>query len=605
MKNAATNPHRAARQPANQRRIPRFWLLASGLALVAVIGPWATITWRRSAAVAHLQASLPSRPDLSDRTPVLGELLSAAHRLTGSPRSMIEGVAELGRLYHANGFNREAAQCWEVLRREQPGEARWPYYLADLNRIASDYPAMTGLLRETLRLAPDYTPARLQLANLLFKSGDAAEAERHYRLRLEAIPKDAHARLGLVRLALQRQRPDEARAMLEMLLRDAPHFATGHNLYAEILASAGEAEGAARHRWLGRETLRFRDADDPWLDELQAWCHDYDRLCVFGTIELQTERLDRAQELFERAIRTRPDEPHAYEMLGSLLLKRNDVTGARDLFEKALPRLTGKKAPGVFTALSLVYGRLEQPAEAIRVARDGLAHEGDQPELLDALGQALAQAGEHEKALQAWEAALALNPRDANLNHNAARSLLALHRLDDALAALDRSLTRQPSFLPTLLLRGQIELEAGHLTLAEKYLRPAFEFHPHDAQARRLLADWHQRMGAEAESKGDRDGAERRYRDGLAIDTNHAELSVSLGVFYLVHGRFADAIAPLSSYHQLQPENAQACLFLGQAYASSGDRANARTILTRGVELAERTGLSRVANHCRRILQQL
>lgn len=605
MKNPSPSPHRAACQPANQRRIPRFWLLALGLALVAVIGPWATITWRRSAAVSRLQASLPSPPDLSDRAPVLRDLLSAAHRLTGSPHNMWEGVAELGRLYHANGFTREAEQCWAVLRREQPGEARWPYYLADLSRTASDHPAMNELLRETLRLAPDYAPARLQLANLLFKSGHPAEAERHYRVRLEAIPNDAHARLGLARLALQRERPDEARTMLETLLRDTPHFATAHNLYAEILASAGEKEGAARHRWLGRETLRFRDADDPWLEELQAWCHDYDRLCVFGTIELQTERLDRAQDLFERAIRTRPDEPHAYEMLGSLLLKRNDAAGARDVFEKALPRLTGKKAPGVFAALSLVHVRLEQPAEAMRVARQGLAQAGDQPELLDALGQALAQAGEHEQALQAWEAALALNPGDANLNYNAARSLLALHRLDDALAALDRSLTRQPSFLPTLLLRGQIELEAGHLTLAEKYLRPAFEFHPHDAQARRLLADWHQRMGAEAESKGDRNGAERRYLDGLAMDANHAELSVSLGVFYLVHGRFPDAIAPLSSYHRLQPENAQACLFLGQAYASSGDRANARAILNRGVELAERSGLNQIANHCRRLLGQL
>jgi HemY protein len=464
---------------------------------------------------------------------------------------------------------------------------------------------MTAFLEETLARAANYAPARLQLANLQFKSGELEQAERNFRLRLEALPQDPYARLGLVRVALQRGQTDEAKAVLELLIKDTPTFSTAHNLHAELLAAAGDTAGANKHRWLGRETLRYREPQDPWLDELLAWCHDYDRLCVLGTIEFQTEQHVRAQGYFERAIRVQPDKPDAYELLAGVYLKINDAARARDLLEQALPHLTEKKSAGVFTTLSLAYRSLKEPTEAARVARLGLEQVGQQPELLDALGLALAESGKHEEAVKTWQAALAKNPGDVNTNYNLAKSYLALRRLDDALEALDRSLTLQPSYLPTLLLRGEIELAAGHLDLAQKYLQSAFESHPENDEARRLLVGWHLRSGNTAESKNDPAAAERHYREGLTLDGKHPELLARLGLFYLAHNRASDAIEPLTSYHALQPENAPGCLFLGQAYVATAQREKARDILTKGVQLAERSGNTKTANECRRLLLQL
>ncbi len=581
------------------------WLILGGLAAVAFASVVGVAVWRQHAIVSRAQAALPTRPVLVGQPAALGELLTQAEHKAQSPGTALEGLAELGRLYQANGFNAAAEACWRLLRREQPREARWSYYLADLHRAKSDYEGMTGLLEETLRLAPDYAPARLQLANLQFKSGEPAEAERNFRHRLEQLPQDPYARLGLVRLALQGGRKDEAASLLEHVLKDTPHFSTAHNLYAELLAAAGDHAGASRHRWLGRETLRYREPEDPWLDEMLTRCYDYERLCVLGTVEFQTEQHDRAQAYFERAIRVEPGRSSAYELLAAVYLKRQDAGRARDVLEQALPRLTGAKTAEIFTTLGMAYRALQQPAEAIRVARLGLAQVGEQSELLDALGLALADAGNHREAVAAWQAALARNPGDASTNYNLARSYLALRQLDDALDALDRSLTLQPSFLPTLLLRGEIELEAGHLDDAGKYLRPAFESHPEEPQARRLLAEWHLRSAAAAESKSDPAAAERHYRDGLAVDENHAELLVRLGLFYLVHARPSEAIEPLTTYRQLQPESAPGCLFLGQAYAATGQRDQAREILTKGLQLAERSGNTTTAQHCRRLLQQL
>ncbi|WP_044891824.1 tetratricopeptide repeat protein [Opitutus terrae] len=552
-----------------------------------------------------MRAALPARPDVRHHPAVLGERIAAAEARARSARTLLPAVEELGRLYHANGYTPEAEACWRLLCARRPDEPRWWYYRAVLRLADNDYDAATTLLRETLSRAPDYSPAYLQLANLQLKTGELEGAERDYQRRLALVPRDPYARLGLVRLALLRQRTGEARGLLEELLKDAPNFSTAHSLYAEILAGAGDEKRASWHRWLGVETIRYTEPEDSWLEELEPWCHDYDRLCVLGSVESMREHRDRARALFERAIQVNPAAFDAYQLLSALYFKQEQPAQARDLLEQARPRLAPANPTAWFTYLCRAYRLLGQPAEAERVAREGLALKSDSPELLEALGLALADLGRHTDAVPAYETALGRNPNDASINYNLAVSLLALRRLDDVLAALDRSLTLQPAFPPTLLLRARIEMAAAHWPEAETYLRPLIESHPDDAEARRLFAEWHQHMGAAAEKRGEPAEAERYYQSGLALDPNAAELHVRLGAFYLVHRRFADAIQPLEAHHRLQPESAPGCLFLGQAYAATGRRDEAREVLKQGEELAGRAGNARTARACRELLERL
>ncbi len=587
------------------RQKRRAFLLLGGAGLLVAFGGIATWTWHERPSAAAVSEALPARPPLAPHAEILGRRLTEAEEKARKSATAIDGMIELGRLYHANDFIPEADACWQWLKNRQPREAKWTYYLADLRRMESDYAGNVALLEATLALAPDYSPAHLQLANLAFKSGDLETAGRYYRDRLKALPQDPYARLGQARIALQQGQPNEAKRLLEELLKDSPHFSSGHNLYAELLATAGDEAGANRHRWLGRETLRYREPDDPWLDELRAWCYDYDRLCVFGTVELQTEQLDQAVTWFERAIEIQPNRSEAYELLASVYLKKNDAARTVRLLDNALPRIERTKSAGVFALLSQAHRQLKRPADALRVAQQGIDQIGSRPELLAELASSLADAGRHEEAVQRWQEALAKSPGDAGMNFNLAKSFLVLRRLDDALAALDRSLTLRPTYLPTLLLRGEIELQANHLDAAEKYLRPAFEFHPEDPQTRRLLARWHLQRGAAAEARRDTDAAEQNYRDGLGLDANQPELLVRLGLLYLLTQRATEAIEPLASFHRLQPESAPGCLFLGQAYAATNQREKAREVLTKGEQLADRAGNTRIANECRALLQRL
>ena len=610
----------AMSQPSQQRGPPepisgddptqqpgwRRWLVAGLILVVAVAGTSVVLAWHRRAWVARVQAGLPALPDLAGKPEALSKSLLKAQAETRSRESLLAGAAALGRLYQANGFPREAEACWRLLQVVQPREARWCYYLADLRREAGDYSGMTALIAKTTELAPTYSPAWLHLADLQFKTGHIEDAERNYQRRLALLPGDRYARLGLVRVALQQGHRDKARDLIAQLVKDAPEFPTAHNLYAEMLLADGDAAMASRERWLGRETGRFREADDAWLDELHDWCYDFDRLCVLGAIEAQTGHRDRARFFYERAIEVKPADPTGYELLGSMDLQAGDAVKARDTLEGALRLLpTSRPSVMLFIDLAHAYRVLKQPAEAVRVTRLGLERLGDQFELYDALGVALGDLDRHEEAVEALRAAVARNPNDANSNYNLAVALLAVRRLDDAIAALQQSLALKPTFPESLALLAQIEMDSGRWEAAGKYLQPLFESHPEMPQARQLMAFWHLLAGMGEEKKADLAAAERHYRDGLAILPNHAELQSRLGTLCLIQGHFADAIAPLEAYHRLQPANPQASLFLGQAYAATGRREEARRILAEGVQLATHDGNLTTAKHCQEILDQL
>ena len=584
----------------------RWAVLAGTILTLAALGVVLVPIWRRHALIARVHAGLPSLPDISGMPVLLAERLKNAQAQAMSPTGALDGVAELGRLYHANSYLREAEACWRLLRTEQPREAHWSYYLADSRRSAADYTEMAALLAETVRLAPDFAPAWLQLADYQLKTGRIEEAGRDYQRRLALRPGDIYGRLGLTRIALLQGRRDEARTLLEQLVKDAPEFSTAHNLYAEMLTEDGDRARASLQRLLGRETTRFRQAEDPWLDGLQDRCFDFERLCVLASIEYQTHHRDRAQAFYERAIKVRPDDGAGYAQLGDMFLRLGEAGKARDLLEQALQHEKGAKPSGIwYVDLSHAYRDLKQPAEAVRVARLGLAQVGDDFELYDALGIALGDSGQHEEAVAALQAAVTRNPDDANANYNLAVALLAVRRLDDAIAALHRSLVLKPTFPDTLALLTRIEMDSGRWQSAAKYLQPLYESHPEMPLAKQLMADWHLRAGLDAQAKNDLGAAERHYRDGAIIAPNNPEAQANLGTLYLVQGRFADAVSPLEAYHRLQPQDPQSSLFLGQAYAATGRREDARRLLTEGLETATRAGNTTTAQHCQEILDQL
>ena len=581
-----------------RRRLPAIALALGAAAALTVAGGF----WLREARLARVRAALPAVP-ANPPNATLRDLLADAR--TGAESGRLEAVAELGRLYHANEFRAEAEACWRLLIREQPGEARWHYYLADLLRMTGDQAGVEAALEAAVAADPAAATAWLQLAEMKLKSGRFDAAARDYRQRLALRPDDPYAGMGLARIAQLQGRTDEARQQLDRLLAQHPKFSAAQNLYAELQAAAGREELADYHRWLGREAGRFQEADDPWMEELNARCHEPRRLCHLGVIAYQTSQGDRGRARFEHAIALAPGFPLAYELLGALLLEQGAAEAARDVLLRGIDLAVNATPSALhYLELSKAYGALHQTGPARRALEVGLRRHPDSPDLLHAQGNQLKTDGKIDEAAAAYRQAINVNPAFVEAGFALAVLLVETGRPTEAAEVLNRALTMQPTFPKALLLLARLEVDAGRVEEAGRFLLPLLKANPGAAEIREIAASWRLRAGRAAE-RSDPPAAERHYRAGLALQPAHPELNAGLGLRLLVTDRVAEAVPLLEAYRNAQPKNPQAALFLGQAYARSGRQEEARRVLTAGLQLAEQTGQAATARNFREILSVL
>jgi HemY protein len=499
-------------------------LVLPALGAVAILagGAWFIA---RAQAVARIRAALPA-PPVAGVNATLADLLAAAQR--DAAGGDLGAVAELGRLYHANEFRPEAEACWRLLIREQPGEPRWPYNLADLRRMAGDLPAVEEQLRRTVAADPSAANAWLQLAEMQFKAGRIEEAGADYQRRLALRPGDPYAQLGLARIAQLQGRRDETLGRLERLLAAHPKFSAAQNLYAELQAAAGREDLADLHRWLGREAGRFREADDPWMDELNARCHDPRRLCHLGVIAYQTNQGDRGRARFERAIALAPDHPLAYQLLGELLLEQGLAQTAWEQLDRGIAQARAARPSALhFLRLSEAARVLNRPDLVRRALADGLRLHPDAPELLNAQGNQLKADGRTSEAEASYRQALRLNPAFVEADFALAVLLLETDRPAAAVAALRHALAMKPTFPKALLLLARLEMDVGRMEEAGRYLLPLLKANPGDDGIRQIVASWRLQAGQAAERMSAA-AAEQHYRAGLDLRPDDPALKAGL-----------------------------------------------------------------------------
>jgi tetratricopeptide (TPR) repeat protein len=128
-----------------------------------------------------------------------------------------------------------------------------------------DHALAAEALERSVALDPNRAAAMLALGAAHAELEQVAEAELRLRMAIALDPmmSEAHASLGAV--YLMSDRPDAARGCYELALAIDPDMVAAHQSLAGILADAGEAAGARRHRDLayGRQNLFVEAAAEP------------------------------------------------------------------------------------------------------------------------------------------------------------------------------------------------------------------------------------------------------------------------------------------------------------------------------------------------------
>jgi len=562
---------------SSKRRTISLILGAAVLAAAAAV-VWVRIESRpKLPAIARYQ-SLPRQFD---------QALQAARERAGRGRDP-EAVRALARLYQANRLFPEARACYRIVASNPQGlGARDHYCLALIALDESDTDTALAELRATLAAEPRYIPARVALADSLFRSGQADEAQREYEGALQAEAEQPQALLGLARVALQRGDDGAAVARLRELVARHPESTAGPALLAQVLERKGEAEEAAVMTALSKQKHEPLPAD-PWAKALLVDCYDLARLGIAFEEYRLSEQMDEALPLVGR-------------------LEELDPKGW------TAPMLRGwsQKEAGHYP-------------EAVREYRLALANGADPERICPLLVNALLS----EK--NTAEAASLLADYHARLPHSVPILLsyceVAVRQKDDRLARglLGEVLQAEPYLYMPNMSMVQILWNGGERDQAAVCLRRVARVYPADVDSRGLLGQYYLEKGdplsaippleqalpylKTADPRRERivkmldsaylaEGSMDASRGRLGTAVSYAEKSIRLvpGEIrgYALKANACRSLGDLKGYGKalermaaLEPADPKLQMDLGDALLQAGDRGQARAHWQRALELA-------------------
>jgi tetratricopeptide (TPR) repeat protein len=348
---------------------------------------------------------------------------------------------------------------------------------------------------------------------------------------------------------------------------------------------------------------------------------------VLGAIRVQQRRLAEGVALLEEAIRLDPRLHGAQRNLADIkgsaeglfalasdFLKRGDRASAAALVEDA--RRLQDVPPGWPVAFAEVLVKGGLVAEGVAVLERARTSDPSSYDLAFALGGAYLVKGDRARALEAYDAALVLQPASLRALRQAAavaerqgeleRSLsywvrakklaaddpeillsfgrvcLKMDLLDDAQAPLTRAADLKPGDLAYPYTLAVAKVGKRQYEAAQALLEPLVAKRPGDAQLQYALGSVLYLQGHLAE-------AEARLRESLRLEANQVASPYYLALAVRDQGRDAEAIQRLEELLRRHPDHASSCEALGGLMMNAGRYDEAERLLRRAVELSPKS----------------
>ena len=276
-----------------------------------------------------------------------------------------------------------------------------------------------------------------------------------------------------------------------------------------------------------------------------------------GKVYLQHQDWPRAAEQLRREVEENPASWEAWQLLGVAEAQQGHFAEAGRAFDRAIVA-DSTRAPQIDAK------RRKYWVEAYN------------------RGVTALEAEQHDEAVAAFEAAAALDARDADPQRNLGYLYSLLDRADAALDAYRAALTIDPEDEDTAIRVGYLLYNAGRYEEAAAQLaRPAAR--RQDAELLGVLGSAYQMLGRD-------DEARQVLATAHAIDPGDAQVLLELGG---LHWKVKDFVSAAQAYGQvaaLRPDDADAHHNLAMALLELDRQAEARAPLERVVELDDTAG---------------
>lgn len=428
----------------------------------------------------------------------------------------------------------EALPALELAARSGPPEAETFYYLGRAQLVLDRPVEAVSSLRRALELAEGPSFREVQRRSIHY---NLALALRQTGANDEAAAHFAEAELASARGA------ESARERLGRFLSDRlePELTAAVDPFMEVpLVGLGAAE---------RSALKQRATT--------ALARAYLNL---GVMQAQGEHFLRAAEHFEKAAEVAPDFPNVQYSLGVAHFNARQFDKAAGPLTRALAQRPDDA--GLRRMLAVSWLNVEAYDKAAELLKDDPARFSD-PSLEYAYGLALVRSGRAAEAEAVFARLLALHGESAELGVVMGQAHAQQGDYESAIETLQAALRRKPDVADANATLGVIYLKQGKLPEAEAALRGELRSNPGDLKSQHHLA-------TVLDLEGRTEEALPLLRAVLKAKPDFADARYLLGKILLAGGAAGEAAEHLEAAARLAPEDANIHYQLGQAYQKLG-----------------------------------
>ncbi len=403
---------------------------------------------------------------------------AAGHYLAiiGEQADHRDALLRMGRLYLLSNNDENARENANTVLETSPDDVEALTLLAGVHAKGGDRKAAIETVSRALEVEPNNGEAASLLSSLLLVEGRTEESIKALQDAIDAHPEQVALKINMSRVYARLGRRDDAVEEFRKVIEQEPDQLAYRNAFAKFLIGlqrTDEAEKVLKDAvaaFPDEQTAKLAYVEflagtrgvDPAIDELnRIIAENPDELryrFALGKVFEAANRIDDASELYTAITETEeegtPDYLTAKSRLALVKARQNDLVSARRLAEEVLevnPRdtdsltlrgtllLNDGDAPGAITDFRTVIR--DDPARVNVVRLLSRAHlTNKEPELAkDALAQGLDT-----------------NPNATVLGLDLANFYASRNELDNALAELEKILTRKPG--DELALEGKFKI---------------------------------------------------------------------------------------------------------------------------------------------------
>lgn len=353
-----------------------------------------------------------------------------------------------------------------------------------------DYASATDAFQHALKLSPNSTKTHNNLGNLYVAENRPNLAEKEFRtvLHLEPSNHDANYNLGLLLMAkglpaeaiphFQRIRPANMETQFNLV---RCYLQSGQNSaglsLAKILSDQNK-DDVRLHFTLGvvlASAKQYRQAQFELEKANALQPETFEILYNLGHVYLRSREYPKAEVVLNRALKLKPDSPDVLYLLGQVYADQTRAVDALDVLVRA-HKLAPENADVIFL-LARVSMTQNYYEDAIPLLESGLKIAPQRADLHAALGESYFMAGKADKAIEEFNALIALDP-SARSYAFMGLSYRNLGRFDEATKYFQQGLKRDTHNDSCLFNLGYIEERQGNAAGAEKMFQETLRSNP-------------------------------------------------------------------------------------------------------------------------------